>query len=237
MKFEEIPRITVEQMIAVDRIMVEDYGIQLIQMMENAGRNLADLAFQLLGKEGRGGKVLVLCGTGNNGGGGMVAARHLHNRGCDVQVVLTKSVGQLKETAASQWEIIKKLKLAAEFVPTDFPKVDLVLDALIGYGLSGDVRPPISDWIHAARLSEAPILSLDVPSGVNGSTGKPSNPTIKAKATMTLALPKIGLFSDEASEFVGELYLADIGVPPDLYRRLGLEVPYLFQDASLLRID
>jgi NAD(P)H-hydrate epimerase len=113
----------------------------------------------------------------------------------------------------------------------------LILDAMLGYGSRGDPRSPVKDWIIRANASGVPILSLDSPSGLDTTTGKPGQPCIRAKATMTLALPKTGLFAAEAGNYVGKIYLADIGVPPELYQRIGLEFEPLFSEGSILILD
>jgi NAD(P)H-hydrate epimerase len=232
----KIPALTTEQMKEVDSLMVKEFGIELIQMMENAGRNLAELARRLSGGSILGKSIVVLCGTGNNGGGGMVAARHLHNWGAHLQVVLIGDTAQLKKVPVCQWKIIEKLGLNT--IALDLKSADLILDALLGYGTQGDPRPPLSEWIERANASGVPILSLDSPSGLDTTTGKPGKPCVRAEATMTLALPKTGLFASQARLFVGKLYLADIGVPPELYAALllGSEVDALFAEDSILRV-
>ena len=209
--------LTAEQMAEVDALAVKAYGLQLIQMMENAGRHLATLAAEMLGD--RASKpVFILCGAGNNGGGGMVAARHLSSWGVEVQTLLAADPGSLKTVPAQQWQSVSALGLASK--SRRIPPVYLIIDALLGYGGRGDPRPPISDWIERANQSGVPILSLDIPSGLDASTGLPGSPTIRAAATLTLAAPKTGLLSDSARSYVGELFLADIGIPPQVYRDL-----------------
>jgi len=107
-----LPALTAAQMAEVDRLMIDEYGILLIQMMENAGRNLAELARRMLDGKLAGRKIVALCGAGNNGGGGMVAARHLHNRGADVSVKFVGDAARLKEIPAHQWRILQALGLA-----------------------------------------------------------------------------------------------------------------------------
>jgi NAD(P)H-hydrate epimerase len=228
-----IPALTTEQMIEVDRLMVEGYNIELIQMMENAGRNLAELAGRMLGASLSGGSVCVLCGRGNNGGGGMVAARHLHNRGADVHIV--RLSGDLKDIPAKQWQILEKMGLHNDPY-YDLSEAGIILDALIGYGLRGDPRPDVAVWIEKANAAGKPVLSLDVPSGLDTTSGTPGKPAIKAGATMTLALPKVGLMSEFARPYVGDLYLADISVPPELYRTMGLKVGSIFEQDSIIKI-
>ena len=231
----KMPAITTEQMIEVDRLMIEEYGIALMQMMENAGRNLADLALRELEKKAGASEVLVLCGAGNNGGGGMVAARHLHNRGVEVRATLTAEEGTLKELPAYQWAILKKLGLA-DINPRKIEDADLILDAMIGYGISGNPRGAVARWIDQANKSRVPVLSLDAPSGLDATSGKPGEPCIQAQATMTLALPKVGLLGPQAKPVVGHLYLADISVPRELYMEMGLEVSDLFKKGAVISI-
>lgn len=229
-------QLTTDQMREVDRLMVEAYHISLLQMMENAGRNLADLAVHMLGGSAAGMRILVLCGKGNNGGGGMAAARHLHNRGAEVAVRLAGEVKELKPVPAQQWQPIEKLGLAA--ASDVWPPADLILDAMIGYGLQGAPRPPISDWIGRANASGTPILALDAPSGLDTTAGKTAGPCIQADATLTLAMPKVGLLAPEARGCVGELYLGDISVPAELYaaNTLGLPVVWPFEEGPVVRV-
>jgi NAD(P)H-hydrate epimerase len=232
----DIPVLTTSQMVEVDRLMIEEYQIELIQMMENAGRNLAELARRELGGQVAGKPIAILCGAGNNGGGGLVAARHMHNWGAEVRLNLAFDASRLKEVPAHQWRILSQMGLDTK-ANTDLTGVDLIIDALIGYGISGDPRQPVAGWIESANNSGKPILALDAPSGLDATTGIPGNPCIKAAATLTLALPKTGLLTRQAKNYVGELYLADISVPPELYLHLGIEVPNLFASDSILKVN
>jgi NAD(P)H-hydrate epimerase len=231
----KIPTLTTEQMVEVDRLMIEEYGILLIQMMENAGRNLAEQAWRMMGGEPSGRRVVVLCGKGNNGGGGMVAARHLHNRGAEVSVKLAGDPARLKQIPAHQWDILQVMALIQADDP-DLTGADLIVDAIIGYGLNGNPRGEAADWIRRANAAGRPILALDAPSGLDTTSGKPGEPCMRATATLTLALPKTGLVTPAAQGVVGELFLADISVPPGLYRRLGLEVGPLFAAGAIVRV-
>jgi NAD(P)H-hydrate epimerase len=230
-----IPSLTTNQMREVDRLMIETFGITLFQMMENAGRGLAELARRMLGGSVMRKNVLVLCGPGNNGGGGMVAARHLHNWGAEVRVILAAELDRLKEVPAQQWSILRILGLDRD--GTALEPVDLVLDALIGYGISGDPRQSVADLIRWANGQSAPVLALDTPSGLDTTSGMAYHPTVRAAATLTLALPKTGLLTPAASPYVGELYLADIGVPLELYQNaFGLHLPPLFGENTIIRV-
>lgn len=221
--------------------MVEEFGIELLQMMENAGRNLAALARRrFLDGDAAGRRVVVLAGSGGNGGGGMVAARHLHNWGAETEVLTTRAQEAYRGVPAHQHKTLRQLGLRVEGVEqsSGLPEADLLLDAVIGYSLSGSPEGPAATLIRWANQHDAPVLSLDLPSGLDGTSGEVRDPTVRATATMTLALPKTGLFSETAKPVVGELYLADIGVPPSLYRGPGLEleVGAIFGEAEVVRV-
>jgi NAD(P)H-hydrate epimerase len=218
------PAVTAAEMREVDRIMVAEYGIDLVRMMENAGRSLAELAIARFRPE----TVTVLAGTGGNGGGGLVAARHLTNRGVPVTVALARA--DMTGIPGQQLHILRRMGVPAGPEPTD---AGLVIDAVIGYSLHGDPTGPAANLITWANAQPAPVLALDVPSGLDATHGLPYTPCAHATATLTLALPKTGLL--RAAQ-VGELYLADIGVPPAVYRRFGLDVPPLFTEATLVRV-
>jgi NAD(P)H-hydrate epimerase len=236
-----VPYLTTDQMIEVDRAMMEDFNIDLIQMMENAGRCLAHLArMRFLGGDPRGKRVAVLAGTGGNGGGALVCARRLHNYGARVTVLITKPAADFKSVPAHQLDILRRIKLSVEQANAvrtiDTP--GLVVDGVIGYSLKGAPRGAAADLIRWANAQDAPILALDAPSGVDATTGTVFDPAINATATLTLALPKEGLRAPGVDRQVGELYLADISVPPSLYAEpaLGLNVGYLFAESDIIRL-
>lgn len=236
-----LPFITADQMREVDRSMVEDYGILLIQMMENAGRNLAHLARRrFLDGDPQGRRVLVLAGAGGNGGGGLVCARHLHNWGATVQVWVTAPASRSADVSRHQLTILENMgvpiHLAGEAVA--LPPVDLLVDAIIGYSLQGAPTSVAAALIRAANSHDAPVLALDVPSGVDTATGAVHEPAIRAAATLTLALPKQGLHTEAAGKCIGELYLGDISVPPQLYTRspLSLDVGPMFAEDEVIRV-
>lgn len=233
-----IPALTTAQMIEVDRVMIDEYHIELIQMMENAGRGFAELARRQIGKTVKGRSVAVLCGNGNNGGGGMTAARRLYNWGADVTVSLTKSADEFRGVPAHQLDILQRMKIPiitpASF--SDLGPVDLILDAIIGYSLNGAPRGAAADLILWANNQKVPILALDTPSGLDATTGVVHDPTIRAAATLTLALPKQGLLNPEVKDFIGDLYLADISVPPELYAKMGIKVSSFFEHEDIIRI-
>lgn len=238
---QRVPAVTAAQMREVDRLMVETYEVSLLQMMELAGYALAQLVRLHLNGTVPGKSVVVAAGHGNNGGGGQVAARHLSNWGAAV-TVLVESAGSISEVPHRQWETLAHVPVerreaarALEFF--DHARADLIVDALIGYGLRGHPRGWTATAITHINAQPAPVIALDVPSGLDATTGEPARPCIHAAATITLALPKTGLLTPHARPHVGALYLADIGVPPALLARLHLDVGAIFGRHSLVRLD
>ncbi len=232
----DLPALSTAQMVEVDRLMIEEYGIQLIQMMENAGRNLADMAQAMLAGDVQDRPILALAGRGNNGGGGLVAARHLANRGADVQVMLARSLEDFGGVPAHQLDILLAMGVSVTTAGDgwELPSADLILDALIGYGLNGNPGGAAAGLIQLANSHPAAILSLDAPSGLDASNGRIYDPCIRAAVTLTLALPKAGLYA--APDVTGGLFVADISAPPALYDDLGIELPSIFTRAPILQV-
>ncbi len=225
----ELPHLTRDQMVEVDRLMIEEAGITLVQMMENAGRSLAAFIIDRF----RPSLVVVLAGRGGNGGGGLVAARHLANRGVAVEVVLSADPVDFDGVPARQLFALSSTTAEQVAQPTGTP--DVIVDALIGYSLTGAPRGRALHLIEWANGSDVPIVSLDVPSGLESTSGLTPGEAIAATAVLTLALPKIALAN---RDLVGELHLADISVPSRLYRHLGLDVPTdLFAESQVIQLS
>ncbi len=238
-----LPSVTREQMVDVDRAMIEDYGIDLVQMMENAGRALAELArWRFLDGSANGREVVALVGAGGNGGGALAAARRLIGWGANVRVAIATEEDRFGPVSAKQLAILRRMGVepirSGDFVSaSDAPAPDLVIDGIIGYSLRGPPRGGAEELIRWAETAAAPVLSLDVPSGVDATSGVVHEPAVRAIATLTLALPKTGLAAPDARPRVGELYLADIGVPRGLYADVGLSDPGpLFGHGDILRL-
>ena len=214
----EVPAVTAAQMREVDRICIEETGPSLLQMMEHAGRSLALETLRRLGGVWRTARVVVLAGTGGNGGGGICAARHLVNRGILVQLCLAEP-DRLSEVTAFQRRIYAKAggeEIA--FNELRDARSALIIDAVLGYNLRGAPRPSAAAVIRWANASGGPVLALDLPSGVDATTGEIPGECVRADWTLTLALPKIGLRADRC----GALVLADLGIPASVFRRIGL---------------
>ena len=237
-----LPKIDTPQMIEVDRLMIEEYHIELIQMMENAGRCLAILTKErFFNGDVEGKKITILAGTGGNGGGALVAARRLHIWGAKVQVFTTATNESFTPIPLHQYKILKRMgvsiQLADEIDEHESP--DVIIDGIIGYSLNGNPRGFAAKMILWANSKKIPVVALDTPSGLDLSSGKLHDPILKADATLTLAMPKKGLFDSEAAEVIGELYLGDISVPQELYQEdtIGLTPENIFRFSDIVRIE
>lgn len=235
-----LPEVDTQAMIEVDRLMIEDYGINLFQMMENAGRCLACLARdRLLSGRPQDKRIVVLAGSRGNGGGVLTAARRLASWGAKICVVTSQDPENVTEVPKAQLDILMRLENVTQLSAQDIDvPVDLILDGLIGYSLAGSPSGRAAALIEWANDNPAPILALDVPSGYDASSGVIRKPAIKAALTLTIALPKLGMQSGKASENIGDLYCADISVPPQLYRELPsmVEVGPIFAHRDILHI-
>ncbi len=228
-----VPAVAEEEMRQIDRIAVEEFNLSILQMMENAGRALAENAFAMLGSRHR--TVTVLAGPGGNGGGGICAARHIHNRGLDVSLVLASSVEDLHDAALAQFEILQSTQVSLvpqANVEKTIRSAALVVDALIGYSLRGAPNGRVQELIEICNREAARVISLDIPSGMNATTGDAPGVIITdSERTLTLALPKTGL-----RQYHGELFLADIGIPPEAYEKVDLRFEPLFGSHSWQRL-
>ena len=178
-------------------------------------------------------------GAKEEAGGALVAARRLHNFGAQVTALVTKPDESLAPIPREQLDILRNMGVAvvgaADVVGRQ--NVDIVVDGLIGYSLRGAPRGTAASLIRWANQQAAPVVSLDVPSGVDATYGAVLEPAVEAAATMTLALPKEGLRSPGIERNMGDLYLADISVPPELYERfLGIPVPPIFAESDLVQL-
>jgi len=212
----QVPAVTAETMREVDRIAVEDVGLELLQMMENAGRTLAHRVVATDDEP-----VVVVAGNGGNGGGGLACARHLHNHNVRVAVVLDRDPDALTGAAAQQYRILDATDVPVTTGVEELATLDrmgVIVDALIGYGLDGPIREPARSFVEEMNRQAARVVSLDVPSGTDATTGEMLGVTVRPEMTVTLALPKTGLRTCP-----GALVLADIGIPRIVYDSLDIE--------------
>jgi NAD(P)H-hydrate epimerase len=216
-------RLTRAQVREVDRLAVERYHMPSIVLMENAARAVTDAALEML--RDRGDRVVIACGGGNNGGDGLAVARHLHNRRYPVEINLLASVTEFKGDALVNWQITREMGLPAEPFSAAALERDppaLVIDAVFGTGLS---QPPrgglLTSYVHGLARSGAPVLSVDVPSGLDCDTGQPLGPCVRATRTVTFVAEKVGFANPAAAEFLGNTTVGDIGVPRELIEQIA----------------
>ena len=209
--------LTSSEMAAVDREAIENFGIPGSVLMENAARGVVSVIYKYLDVS----SVLVVCGGGNNGGDGLAVARNLYNLGYDVEVILLVDPEKLKGDAKLNYQILSKLPVPISVLKEDnfseFVKkvqgADLVVDAIFGTGLSKPVEGIFKRVIEAINGRAKRILSVDIPSGLSGSTGAVLGTSIVADLTVTFAYPKIVHVMPPACEFVGEVFVVDISIP------------------------
>jgi len=222
--------LTSSQMSKIDKIAVENYGIDILQMMENAGRNLADFVSRLKPK-----KVVVFFGKGNNGGGGLTAARHLLIKGIKTGIVsASKSINKIP---MKQLSILRKIGIN-EGQNIKLKKGDVIIDALLGYNIKGNPKEKYADVINSINFMKRQgikVVSLDLPSGLNPDSGKPYEPCVQADYTLTLALPKIGL-KYTSKKITGKVFLANIGIPNEVYRDIKIHVKDYFSSGDILEM-
>jgi len=213
----------------VDRVAVEEFGLGLLQMMENAGRNLASAVRRV-----RSGPTTVLAGNGGNGGGGLCCARHLANRGLSVSVVLDRDPAHIEGAARTQYETLSVMDvpIVVGTAGLQDTEPEILVDALVGYGLDGALRGPAADLAKATQKVDCPVVSLDIPSGMNATTGKVAGLAVDPDRVVTLALPKTGL-----SKTAADLCLADIAIPAGVYKCLDIPYTSPFDDSYVVELQ
>ncbi len=240
-----LPAIGAATMRSIDRLAVDEFGILVPQMMEVAAARLADVAsHELDGLAGA--RLVILAGPGNNGATGIVAARHLVTRGASVHVILARPVNQLAPISRDRLATLIAMSvrccvavwdMSGEELDQILRDSDLIVDALLGLGASGPAQDGVADLIRRTGAAGRRVLSLDVPSGTDPDTGEPHDVAIHASATMAVGLPKAGLLTDAGLARAGRIYVADNGLPAELYRLAGLSVDRPFRDGPLIRLD
>jgi len=243
-KIGEVPTVSAMQMREIQRTAQEEYGLDIVQIIENAGRAIATVTLAMFGGKARGQRVLVLAGGGNKGGAGLCAVRHLANWGFNAVPVFGEVESETSFVARRQMQVLRNAGMAdaggeevSEFtLEEDLAAAELVIDALVGYGLEG---PPIGMAAAITELavdSKRPILAVDVPTGVNATTGEVSTPAIRACTTLILDLPKKGVIAPVARANAGELYLADLGIPATVFERMGIRAAGVFSEGPIVRL-
>jgi NAD(P)H-hydrate epimerase len=241
----EVPAVDRETMLEADGIATDQLGLGLLQMMENAGRELAELTRCALGGSVADRTLVVLAGTGNNAGGGLVAARRLAGWGADVRVAFARPIVRLRPGPCAQVEPLLAAGVRTAVaghdrsypeLASDILRADAVIDALIGYSLRGAPDHAYQPLIGMTALGDRILISLDIPTGIDATTGARPGAAVSADITLALALPKRGTELGEGRRFSGTRYLADIGIPRSVFAGLGVNGVPAFADGTLLRL-
>lgn len=223
-KIEEA--VSVEDIQAID-INCEYLGVKRLMLMENAGAEVSRIILEKLKPKG---DITIVAGVGNKGGDGFAAARHLAGRCGNITVILVGRPENIRSREAkANWEIIEKMNASIKTIIIEdlsqitsisdlLIKSEIIIDALLGTGIKGMVKPPASEiirMINDAKENGVKIVSIDVPSGIDPNSGIPLGIAVKADITITHHKPKIGLTIKEAAEYTGEIIISNIGVPPE----------------------
>lgn len=218
----------VAEMQNMDREAIHKYGISDELLMENAGLAV----FYTLAKEFniKDSSFLIFCGSGNNGGDGLVIARKLYSAGAEVRICLLDKPEKMKGAAQKNWQIIKELQLPIFFTPSVVKldslirSNDLIIDAIFGTGLTREVSGYYYQIIQSINKKNNPVISVDIPSGVNGDTGNINGIALKADYTVTFGLPKVGNILYPGYGYGGKLFVSHISFPPELYHSEQLNI-------------
>lgn len=218
--------LTRQQVREFDRRAIEDFGVPALVLMENAGRGAADVMVRV----GARGTAVICCGKGNNGGDGLVMARHLENRGLRVLIHLFARPEDLSPEAAVHWNIVAKAHMPTQIwtdiddhaLAAALAQADWIVDALYGTGLQGPVRSPMDRVIAAINNAGKQVLAVDIPSGLDADTGTPLGTAVRARHTATFVAVKKGFANSAALAWLGEVHVVDIGAPRQLQIEAGL---------------
>ncbi|RKY38505.1 MAG: NAD(P)H-hydrate epimerase [Candidatus Omnitrophota bacterium] len=218
--------VSVERMREIDKCAQKEFCIPALVLMENAGYKVYQVAQQMLSSAKRK-RVVCVCGKGNNAGDGFVCVRHLLNAGINTEVFLLPEPRELKGEARLNYRILERMSKAIRVIKSDkdflllehrAKKSSLLIDAIFGIGLSGEVKEAYKKAIKIMNESGKPILAIDIPSGLDANTGRILGLSIKATKTVTFALPKIGFIRRDGPSCTGEVITVDISIPKVLLK-------------------
>ncbi|MBU1913383.1 MAG: NAD(P)H-hydrate epimerase [Candidatus Omnitrophica bacterium] len=205
--------VSVKEMQESDRMAIEDRGIPSITLMENAGRAVSEIATGEF-KNIKNRKAAVFCGSGNNGGDGFVTARYLFNKGINVSVYLIGRRAKLKNDPKVNAEALDNIGVEIREISAPVSiDAGLIIDAIFGIGLKGEIKDPARSIISSLNKKPIPVISVDVPSGLDADTGEILGVAVKAGITVTMQFPKQGFYKNNGPTYTGKVIIADIGIP------------------------
>jgi hydroxyethylthiazole kinase-like uncharacterized protein yjeF len=222
--------LTASEMRTADLRTIEDVGIPPIVLMETAGRAVADLARDFLSDlEGDPIRVAVVAGPGNNGADALVASRYLMQLGYEPDIYMAAKGEDCNELCRAQLEMMQGLGASVSFLREQSPEffrsglraASLIVDGLLGTGSSGGLGEPYRTWVNEINIASREVIAVDIPTGIDPSTGMVPGPAVTATATVTMAAPKVGMLLYPAASYVGELWVAHIGIPPSILADVG----------------
>jgi NAD(P)H-hydrate epimerase len=230
-----LKELNAEEMKQMDYLAVEEFNLPIKDLMSQAGKSIAEVAQQVLKK----GKIVAVSGKGNNGGDAIHAARLLNEKGLKTVLVLAFPEEELNDEAKRELKDFKAAGLNARVFSDSvtleriLAGADLIIDGLLGFGLSGEPRGKAAELIELINAAGKKVLAVDVPSGFDLMQGKPSKICVHANYTVTLTAPKKGLLHSEKS---GQVFLVDIGFPDEAYAKFGLDKEKLFQSKQIVKM-
>lgn len=207
--------LTRAQVRELDQRAITEFGIPGVVLMENAGRGVVDVMLQL----NIAGPVHIVCGKGNNGGDGFVIARQLDVHGITAVIHCCCPAEELTGDAAINYRIVEKSGFRivpftdAGALAEQLSSASWIVDALLGTGLTGEVREPFHSIIQTMNDAVKPILAVDLPSGLDADTGEPLGIAVRAQQTVTFVALKKGFLNPRSTQYTGEVHVAHIGVP------------------------
>src|SRR5215472_1479428 len=222
--------LTALEMRQADLRTVEDVGIPPLLLMESAGRAVADLARDFLDDlDGDPIRVAIVAGPGNNGADALVAARYLMQVGFEPDIYMAAKAEDCDELCRAQLDIMEGLGASISFLREQSPEffrsglraAALIIDGLLGTGASGPLREAYRTWVNEINIADRDVIAVDIPTGIDPSTGMVAGPAVTATATVTMAAPKVGMLLYPAASYVGELWVAHIGIPPSILAEAG----------------
>ena len=219
--------VTVKEILKLDRVAIEKFGIPSIVLMENAGREVTVEVIRQV-KKVKKPRVCVICGLGNNAGDGFVIARHLANAGIPTKTFLVGKANQLTHDAAVNYRILKRMKCpiidcrGTKFcAPTgSIAQANVVVDAIFGVGLNREIGEPFRSAIEVINRKAKHVIAVDIPSGLDGTTGAIYGVCVKADRTVTFSFPKKGFLKGHGPRQAGKVVVADIGIPAHVVKQV-----------------